>query len=251
LKMWIVNIDKDLTIILNTIKTNRSLDGEGAKEAILGDLYLFEIVKKLWKSIPKSFKNIRDSGILESLESIKDSHSINEMLNALSGGSKIYSGKDLIYTTTSASGEPIEVNMSAALRLYREGALIFEDKMSAIAKLEKTVHEEIQLAYKEERQKVLDEIYHIESNPKGYAYSHGWMHRYPLYEVESLKVMDNVYPLERADLDEQIYEMKSSADSGYKLIEDYRKVVEDLFAEEEKLSQMFCKGDLMYGIHGL
>jgi hypothetical protein len=102
--MWIVNIDKDLTIILNTIKTNRSLDGEGAKEAILGDLYLFEIVKKLWKSIPKSLKNIRDSGILESLESIKDSHSINEMLNALSGGSKIYSGKDLIYTTTSASG---------------------------------------------------------------------------------------------------------------------------------------------------
>lgn len=239
------NIDKDLTRILKTLKGNVTLNDDGLTVSLAGDAALLLVALELQKSLTASAKNIMDSGILESLESIKDSHSINELLNALSGGNKSYSGTDLIFTTTGAGGEPIEVNMSAALRLYREGALIFEDKMSAIAKLEKAVHEEIQLAFKEERKKVLDEIYNIESNPKGYAYSRGWMHRYPLYEVESLKVMENVYPLERANLDEQIYEMKSSVDSGYKLIEDYRKAVEDLFAEEERLSQMF---DLVRGI---
>ncbi|MGG1593238.1 DUF6792 domain-containing protein [Terribacillus saccharophilus] len=241
----VANLEKDLSEAYAAIYENADINENLNELSLYGDYRLYKAFQKLKGSFTGSIENILNSGILERLESIKDSHSINEMLNALAGSSKSYSGKDLIYTTTSASGEPIEVNMSAALRLYREGALIFEDKMSAIAKLEKTVHEEIQLAFKEERNKVLDEIYHIESNPKGYAYSRGWMHRYPLYEVESLKVMDNVFPLEKADLNEQIYEMKSSVDSAYKLIEDYRKAVEDLFAEEEKLSQMF---DLVRGI---
>ncbi|WP_340082227.1 DUF6792 domain-containing protein [Terribacillus sp. FSL K6-0262] len=241
----VANLEKDLSEAYAAIYENADINENLNELYLYGDYRLYKAFQKLKGSFTGSIENILNSGFLERLESIKDSHSINEMLIALAGGSKSYSGKDLIYTTTSASGEPIEVNMSAALRLYREGALIFENKMSAIAKLEKTVHEEIQLAFKEERKKILDEIYHIESNPKGYAYSRGWMHRYPLYEVESLKVMDNVFPLEKADLDEQIYEMKSSVDSGYKLIEDYRKAVEDLFAEEEKLSQMF---DLVRGI---
>jgi hypothetical protein len=241
----VANLEKDLSEAYAAIYENADINENLNELSLYGDYRLYKAFQKLKGSFTGSIENILNSGILERLESIKDSHSINEMLNALAGGSKSYSGKDLIYTTTSASGEPIEVNMSAALRLYREGALIFEDKMSAIAKLEKAVHEEIQLEFKEERKKVLDEIYNIESNPKGYAYSRGWMHRYPLYEVESLKVIENVYPLEKADLDEQIYEMKSSVDSGYKLIEDYRKAVEDLFAEEEKLSQMF---DLVRGI---
>ncbi|MEC0281256.1 DUF6792 domain-containing protein [Terribacillus saccharophilus] len=241
----VANLEKDLSETYAAIYENADINENLNELSLYGDYRLYKAFQKLKGSFTGSIENILNSGILERLESIKESHSINDMLNALAGGSKSYSGKDLIYTTTSASGEPIEVNMSAALRLYREGALIFEDKMSAIAKLKKTVHEEIQLAFKEERKKVLDEIYHIESNPKGYAYSRGWMHRYPLYEVESLKVMDNVFPLEKAGLDEQIYEMKSSVDSGYKLIEDYRKAVEDLFAEEEKLSQMF---DLVRGI---
>ncbi len=233
------NIDKDLTTILNSIKANVDLNEDGGLYAFSGDLLIAEVVWKLKGSLMGSFENIMDSGILESLESIVDSHSINEMLNALSNGSKSYVGKDLIYTSTGEGGEPINVNISAALRLYREGAIILEDKMSAIAKLEKTVHEEIELTFKEERRRVLDEIYHIESNPKGFAYSRGWMHRYPLYEVESLKVVEDVAPLERADLDEQVHDMRASVDSGYKLIEDYRNAIEELFKEEEKLSQMF------------
>lgn len=163
----VANLEKDLSEAYAAIYENADINENLNELYLYGDYRLYKAFQKLKGSFTGSIENILNSGFLERLESIKDSHSINEMLIALAGGSKSYSGKDLIYTTTSASGEPIEVNMSAALRLYREGALIFENKMSAIAKLEKTVHEEIQLAFKEERKKYSTKYITSKVIPKG------------------------------------------------------------------------------------
>ncbi|MFP7494403.1 DUF6792 domain-containing protein [Terribacillus saccharophilus] len=55
-----------------------------------------------------------------------------------------------------------------------------------------------------------------------------------------VSVVEVIEPLQNADLDEQIHDLKVNVESGYTLIESYREAVEKLFKEEENLSQMFA-----------
>jgi hypothetical protein len=238
------NLDEDLTKILGLINANVGVNEESWSVALGGDIATFLIGKEIAGSLTESIQNILDSGTLDSLKGIKDSHSINELLNAMTKGKKSYIGKDLIYTANAGGGEAIKVNMTAALKMYRKGAMLLDEKRTAIVRLEERLNEEIAISYREEKYKVLDGINHIEASPKSFAYERGWMHRYPLYEVESLVVDEHIEPLRNADMDEEVRELYKNVESGHMMLEDYRKAIEELFRKEEEVAQMF---DLVRG----
>ncbi|MEC0282660.1 DUF6792 domain-containing protein [Terribacillus saccharophilus] len=236
------NLEKELTNLQEAIQYNVDMhDDDGWFDKIrrgLGDAGLAAVAAILYFKIPNILDRIKESGTLESLEGIVDSHSIPEMLNALAEGNRSYVGKDLVFTSDAGGGDPIKVNMSAAMRLYTQGVTSLEDKQTLITELETLVRDEIEFAYKDEQWKVMREIYNVESSPSSYAHELG-QYRFPSYKISSVNVLHEIYPLEQADLDEEIAEMKYSVDTGFSYIENYRKAIEELFKEDEEVPALF------------
>lgn len=190
-------------------------------------------------SLTASVDRMKDSGFFESLNKIVASHSIPELLAAMSKGNKSYFGTDMVYTAT--KGDPIKVNISAALRMYRETLPILEEKETKIRNFEQAVKEELDDSYKDEKRKVQDEINRMESSPSSYRdllAKHGHLPAFNK-EMKSIKVHEVFYPLENNNFEEEIHELKKSVESGKLYIEKYRKAIEDLFDEEDNVSRLF------------
>ncbi|SDC92032.1 hypothetical protein SAMN05421663_10591 [Terribacillus halophilus] len=238
----LTNLEKELTRLNDAVDFNVDMHNEdGWFDKIrrgIGDTGLAAVAAILYYKIPNILDRIKESGTLESLEGIVESHSITEMLNALAEGNRSYVGKDLVFTSDTGGGDPIKVNMSAALRLYTQGVTSLEVKQTLITELETLVRDEIEFAYKDQRWKVMHEIYNVESSPSSYAYELG-QYRFPSYKISSVNVLHEILPLEQADLDEEIADMKHSVDTGFNYIENYRKAIEDLFKEDEEVSTLF------------
>ncbi|WP_102706600.1 DUF6792 domain-containing protein [Terribacillus saccharophilus] len=239
----LTRIEKSLIDIENILKDNVNLRDKlnnpflGAGNEIVTILRLASNLVEIYMS----YVEIEKTGILKRLESIKDSHGLQEMLSSMSDGLKSYIGADMIYTSTSTKGEPIKVNISAALRMYQKSIPILEAKSTKISNFEKAIKDELDESYKDEKRKVQDEIDQMESSPSSYRFllsKHGY---YPTFnkEIKSIRVHEIFYPLEDNDFDEQLEELKKSVESGKLYIEKYRQAIEDLFEEEENVSQLF------------
>ncbi|QXE03338.1 DUF6792 domain-containing protein [Terribacillus sp. DMT04] len=193
------------------------------------------------KAIMESVDRIKESGILDNLSAITDSHSISELLSVMSDGKKGYLGTDMVYNATKGDGEPIKVNISAALRMYQHSIPILEAKAAKISELEQAIHDELDTSYKDEERKVRDEIDQMEGSPGTYKFllsKHGY---YPTFmkEMKKISVHEIFPPLENNDFEEQLAELTKTVETGYAYIENYRKSIQDLFEEEEELSQLF------------
>lgn len=239
----LTRIEKSLIDIENILKDNVNLRDKlnnpflGAGNEIVTILRLASNLVEIYMS----YVEIEKTGILKRLESIKDSHGLQEMLSSMSDGLKSYIGADMIYTSTSTKGEPIKVNISAALRMYQKSIPILEAKSTKISNFEKAIKDELDESYKDEKRKVQDEINQMESSPSSYRFllsKHGF---YPTFnkEIKSIRVHEIFYPLEDNDFGEQLEELKKSVESGKLYIEKYRQAIEDLFEEEENVSQLF------------
>ncbi|PAD21165.1 DUF6792 domain-containing protein [Terribacillus saccharophilus] len=237
----LTRIEKSLIDIENILKDNVNLRDKlnnpflGAGNEIVTILRLASNLVEIYMS----YKEIEKTGILKRLESIKDSHGLQEMLSSMSDGLKSYIGADMIYTST--KGEPIKVNISAALQMYQKAIPILEAKSTKISNFEKAIKHELDESYKGEKRKVQDEINQMESSPSSYRFllsKHGF---YPTFnkEIKSIRVHEIFYPLEDNDFAEQLEELKKSVESGKLYIEKYRQAIEDLFEEEENVSQLF------------
>lgn len=222
-------------------------DGLNANSSLSGVQFLQDIStvafggSLLWikSSLTASMDRMKESGFFESLNKIVASHSIPELLAAMSEGNKSYFGTDMVYTAT--KGDPIKVNISAALRMYRETLPILEEKETKIRNFEQAVKEELDDSYKDEKRKVQDEIDRMESSPSSYRdllAKHGHLPAFNK-EMKSIKVHEVFYPLENNDFEEEIHELKKSVESGKLYIEKYRKAIEDLFDEEDNVSRLF------------
>ncbi|WP_227994838.1 hypothetical protein [Oceanobacillus sp. CFH 90083] len=118
---------------------------------------------------------------------------------------------------------------------------MLEEKTSIINNLEKAVHEELKNSYEEEKDAVYNRIAELESNPgkhRNILSNHIYVPRLNK-TVREIKVHEEIYPLENADLDEQIDELKDSVEKGLDHIETYRTSIETLFDEEYNVAQMF------------
>ncbi|PAD35717.1 DUF6792 domain-containing protein [Terribacillus saccharophilus] len=231
-------IESHLSTIEDGLNANSSLSGVQFLQDISTVAFGGSLV---WikSSLTSSIECMKESGFFESLNKIVASHSIPELLAAMSKGNKSYFGTDMVYTAT--NGDPIKVNISAALRMYRETLPILEEKETKIRNFEKAVKEELDDSYKDEKRKVQDEIDRMESSPGSYRdllAKHGHLPAFNK-EMKTIKVHEVFYPLENNDFDEEIHELKKSVESGKLYIEKYRKAIEDLFDEEDNVSRLF------------
>ncbi|GAB3804261.1 DUF6792 domain-containing protein [Virgibacillus kimchii] len=185
---------------------------------------------------------------MDILQMIGASHGIPEVLDAITGGRKSYMGTDMILTATQGKKE-IRVNMSAALELYQKGLGKLAEKETAITRLANAVDREIQQAYNEEKRKVIAKINEMEASPLMYQFRlmlHlGTYSVLNPHRIESIRVHEEIYPLEQADLDHEFNSFRHALEREQKHIENYRQAVELLFDEDEKVSRQF---DLIRGV---
>lgn len=231
-------LDKEINELQQLLERNVDVRDTGNPFASFGgDIALVvKFISDHMGTIQGSLQRIQDSGMIDNLHKIVDSHGIPELLSAMTNGNRSYLGTDMVFTAT--NGDPIKVNISASLRLYREGTIVLEEKLATVSKLEEAIHEELAVSFKEEILKVMAEINQIEASPTSYA-SFLEEYKYPLYKVKSVNVIETFLPLKNADLDEEIDQLKKSAETGHTYIETYRKAIEDLFQEEDNISQLF------------
>src|SRR5690625_1232476 len=103
-----------------------------------------------YKSIEKRLDQLEKKDLLNIAGIIKGDHGIFGILGAVSGGNKSYKGGDMFLAASGGSDE-IQVNMSAALRLYDKGKELLEDKKEEIKNLQSAVAREIESCYKQEK----------------------------------------------------------------------------------------------------
>src|SRR5690606_21358552 len=150
-------------------------------------------------------------------------------------------GTDMVLTS-SKRGKEIKVNISAALRMYREWKIINEDQHTAIKKLQEKVDYEIKEEYGTQVTKVMKVVRNMEESPSLYKYllrkhvsGETWNK-----QITNITVHEYIGPLQCVqELDGAIDTLKKKTDEQLRLVENYRTVIESLFDAEERLSLLF------------
>lgn len=139
------------------------------------------------------------------------------------------------------------MNMSAALQMYQQGSSVLQEKETEIVQFSKTIEMEIMDAYKDERRKVIQKINDMEGSPRLYHHLLAKHGLFPTFtkKITSIRVHEVLYPLEQADLHQEIHTLRESVEKARLQIEGYRKAIESLFDEDERISKQF---DLMRGV---
>ncbi|WP_085992901.1 DUF6792 domain-containing protein [Oceanobacillus senegalensis] len=243
------DIEHELNGIVETIDHMEGLRGNGYFFAqIGGDAAGYFKIKNHYEAILSYFEVLRKEEYLEILEIIGESHGIPEMLHGLSDKDKSYVGTDMVLHTTSG-GKDIRVNLSASLRMYTEGKLILQEKQEEIARLANAAESEIEGCFDEEKLEVISKINDIEANPGTYRQflrNHMYFPRLNK-TIRRINVHEEFYPLHNADLHTELTALQESVTFGYTYLEKYRKAIEGLFNEDERISTMFDLADQLFG----
>lgn len=239
----LTNIEKDLVDIerilsdWNSIRNSSSSYNQSDFSSILGsDIGAFLALRSKATSIIESLEILNRDDLLSVLEKIKGDHDITTVLNMLGLDNKSYLNGDMLLK----SGKVI-INMSAALRMYEKGQNILDDKKDEIKKLDSSVEREISNSYQEEKRKIKRVIHNIEENPKAYSYL---LYKDPFIlnlnqEIISIEVLEEFETLKEENIDNYIKQLNDSVEKARKYVNNYRNAIEELFNEEEKISNMF------------
>ncbi len=239
----LTNIEKDLVDIerilsdWNSIRNSSSSYNQSDFSSILGsDIGAFLALRSKATSIIESLEILNRDDLLSVLEKIKGDHDITTVLNMLGLDNKSYVNGDMLLKT----GKVI-INMSAALRMYEKGQNILDDKKDEIKKLDSSVEREIRDSYQEEKRKIKRVIHNIEENPKAYSYL---LYKDPFIlnlnqEIISIEVLEEFETLKQENIDNYIKQLNESVAKARKYVNNYRNAIEELFKEEEKISNMF------------
>lgn len=242
----LTNIEKELIGIQTTIESNVGVrDTHNFFAQFGGDVGGMLKIAMHLKAMKESLAALNQKDFLDILHRIGASHSIQELLESISTGSKSYIGTDMVLTAGKGKKE-IRVNMSAALRMYQQGSTVLQEKELEIERLEEALERELKAAYQEERNKVMQKINDMEGNPGLYQFllfKHGL---FPTFtkKITKIHVHEVIFPLEQADLGQEIHALRESVEKARLQIEGYRNAIESLFEEDERISMQF---DLMKG----
>ena len=212
---------------------NPFLSGIGA------DLGMFWRLYTLLEPLRESYKRLQtELGPL--LESLGDSHSIEEMLNALGiDGGRAYMDGDLIMIA-GGGAEFIKVNISAAVRVYQQGHLLLEEKAEEVDRLILALDNELVDGFTWEKMKVMLRIQEIESNPSSYAaYANACLA--PGYSARIVRadVHEDLPPLRDVDFDYVNSLFRKEITKSQKFLLESRTAIENLFKEDEFISALF------------
>lgn len=207
---------------------------------IAGDAILATRLYHNYTQILSHLETLNKEEYKQLMDTIVSSHSIAEMLEAMRSGNKSYQGTDMVYST-SQNGEPILVNISASLRMYRDGKSIIQEKEEAIRRFELAVNREIEEEYLKQKHQVFTKVNDIEQNPAHYSMylrKHIYFSRLSK-TIRHISVHESIPPLQGVDFDYELSALRKQVTRGYDYIEKYRIAIEDLFREDDRVSKLF------------
>ena len=243
-------IEKKLVEVVEILNTNQGIREventnyyPGANPFLSGigaDLGMFWRLYTLLEPLQESYERLQtELGPL--LESLGDSHSIEEMLNALGiEGGRAYMDGDLIMIAGGGGAEFIKVNISAAVRVYQLGHLLLEEKAEEVDRLILALDHELVDGFTWEKMKVMLRIQEIESNPSSYAaYANACLA--PGYSARIVRadVHENLPPLRDVDFDYVNSLFRKEITKSQKFLLESRTAIENLFKEDEFISALF------------
>ncbi|WP_146551145.1 DUF6792 domain-containing protein [Rummeliibacillus sp. SL167] len=175
--------------------------------------------------------------IIKEVLSGVSAHGLEELLNGLSDSKKSYKESDLIYTKRIGKTK-IKVNISSALRIYKKGLEIYDEKSALLTRMQARYEDEYPDYYNHHVKELLKEIHLMETNPGAYRS----LVPYSDIRVTAISVEEKIDPMNHiiANTFTTIFEeLATEIETGRKFISKIRSSIEKMFQEDENISQMF------------
>ncbi|WP_146548103.1 DUF6792 domain-containing protein [Rummeliibacillus suwonensis] len=175
--------------------------------------------------------------IIKEVLSGVSAHGLEELLNGLSGSKKSYKGSDLILTGDIGKTK-VKVNISSALRIYKKGLELYDEKSTLLTRMQARYEEEYPDYYNHHVKGLLKEILLMETNPGAYRS----LVPYSDIRVTAISVEEKIDPMNHniANTFTTIFEeLATEIETGRKFIAKIRSSIEKIFQKDEMVSQMF------------
>lgn len=175
--------------------------------------------------------------IIKEVLSGVSAHGLEELLNGLSGSKKSYKGSDLILTGDIGKTK-VKVNISSALRIYKKGLELYDEKSTLLTRMQARYEEEYPDYYNHHVKELLKEILLMETNPGAYRS----LVPYSDIRVTAISVEEKIDPMNHniANTFTTIFEeLATEIETGRKFIAKIRSSIEKIFQKDEIISQMF------------
>ncbi|AZB41858.1 hypothetical protein CEF21_05815 [Bacillus sp. FJAT-42376] len=185
-----------------------------------------------------SIKTILEE-LMEKFGMATDAHLMDAVISALSLDGFSYNGDDM-YKAKSVNGKPIIINLSSALRLYKEGLGIYEEKKTLLNQLKEAYHREYTDDYTSRKAALMKEIAATESD---FSWALGKLgYSSAVYKVTGIDVQEAIYPIPPANtatFQDLFHYHETEQAEGIKQVNKIKSSVEDFFKEDKKVAAMF------------
>ncbi|APH05006.1 DUF6792 domain-containing protein [Bacillus weihaiensis] len=238
-------LDPTLLLALN------SMDFKSQVEKTKEISAAFQKIKSEVEDIEEAFEGLKNinTSFLENFSVSAHAHGLDAVINALVKDKNISYANNDMYMSPTGKGE-IKINISSSVRIYQKGLAISEEKETNVRTLKSLFETNFLDDYDERKQKIITKISIMESNPTNYSYllsQSVWSPPGGYYKLTSINVNEELLPLPASfhqSFSQMIDTIQGEIEKEKMLVKKIRDSIEDLFAEEEKISNMF---DYHYG----
>ncbi|MGD7006920.1 DUF6792 domain-containing protein [Metabacillus sp. 84] len=200
-----------------------------------------DIIKTEFNEFKAGFGSIKTilEELLDKFGMATEAHLMDAVISALSIDGFSYEGDDM-YKAKVVNGKPIIINLSSALRLFKKGLAIYEEKESILKQIKETYQREYPDDYTFRKDTLMRAIATTESDISWAQSKLGYSTT--AYKVTKIDVQESIYPIPPANtaaFQELFHYHENEQEAGVKQIQQIKSSLEDFFNEDKKIAQMF------------
>lgn len=212
-------------------------------ENILTVIEMAATLEQEGRNIQKSYQAIIDDtkGFVGEFGDAAHAHGMEHVVNSLNEvEGRRYEGNDMIRYKNATDGRTIEVNLSSAVRIYQLGLDKCMEKEEALSSWRRLYYTEYVDDLEFRKQRVMDAIHQMESNPNNYKSLLPFSTRN--VNVTKINVHEFIRPLDPMFQDsfEGMYHyLREEIEKSKAVISRVRNSIEALFEEDQSISKLF------------
>ncbi|NPC94584.1 hypothetical protein HOO54_20725 [Bacillus sp. WMMC1349] len=218
--------------------TKYNPDGNTLGYVLAKYLEIYRTYLDLQKSLDKLNEDTKDL-----IKLIGKDHFPTPMLNALARKGFSYQGEDMYYSKKGNDGKEIKVNLSSALRIYREGLKAVSEVEDEIDRYCRIIQHEFDHDFDQKKRDLKMEIHRMEANPTlakldvQVLIHSGFSHAFD--QIEKVEVHDSYETAPLPQFDGIVRELRNIASEKKQFVEDVRSSIEKLLDHDKMISAMF------------
>ncbi|KZZ84987.1 DUF6792 domain-containing protein [Bacillus sp. SJS] len=224
-----------------TLEKLRNGDLKGFLKQIEVLMNTSDIIKTEFNEFKAGFGSIKTilEELMEKFGMATEAHLMDAVISALSLDGFSYEGDDM-FKAKMVAGKPILINLSSALRLYKEGLNIYEEKNTLLKQIKEAYHREYTDDYALRKGTLMKAIASTESDTAWAQSRLGYSTT--VYKVTKIDVQETIYPIPPANtatFQELFHYHETEQEAGVKQINQIKNSVEKFFQEDQKVASMF------------